>query len=382
MAEPIKLPVQAVFAARAAGASEDDIASQLAQQLPRSDLSAVLFFCSTDYDLERLGNALSIAFADTQLIGCTTAGEITPLGYERGSVCAIGFHQDWFQVNTALLTDLAEFDLAHAQSLLDELLQQAGDAPASEQFVITLFDGLSSLEEQVLALFDSVLGRIAHFGGSAGDDVRLATTHVYHRGSFYSDAAVFVWMHTRLPFKVFSTHHLTLPQSKLVVTASESAARTVFELNALPAAQAYADLLGCDVDDLTPEVFALHPLAVKMGDQFYVRSIQRVNDDLSLTFYCAIGQGMVLTAMQGEAILPNLQQTLAELEESLGAPLVTLGCDCFLRRLEFEYLNLSDSASSVLQRYGVLGFNTYGEHFDGVHINQTFTGVYIGQAEA
>ena len=86
--------------------------------------------------------------------------------------------------------------------------------------------------------------------------------------------------------------------------------------------------------------------------------------------------------MQGEAILPNLQQTLAELEESLGAPLVTLGCDCFLRRLEFEYLNLSDSASSVLQRYGVLGFNTYGEHFDGVHINQTFTGVYIGQAEA
>lgn len=379
MSEPCVSPAQVVFTARSSGHSESEIATALATQLPWVHCSAVLFFCSTDYDLARLGTAMFAAFPDTQLIGCTTAGEITPNGYERGSVCAIGFHQDWFQVNATLLQDLADFDLPKAQVLLEELLQDAGDAPASEQFVLTLFDGLSSQEEQVLALFDSVLGRIAHFGGSAGDDIRLATTHVFYQGAFYSDAAVFVWLKTPLPFAVFSTHHLTQPGTKLVVTAAESATRTVYELNAMPAAQSYADLLGCSVSELTPAVFALNPLAVKMGDQFYVRSIQRVNEDLSLTFYCAIGQGMVLTAMQGEAILPNLERTLAELERRLGAPMVTLGCDCFLRRLELEHFDQADRASQLLQHYRVLGFNTYGEHFDGVHINQTFTGVYIGQ---
>lgn len=378
MSDPISTPV---FIARSAGLSESNVANSLAAQMPRADCSAVLFFCSTDYDLAELATAMSEAFADTQLIGCTTAGEITPIGYERGSVCAVGFHQDWFQVNATLLKELTDFDLPKAQVLLDELLQNADGAPASEQFVLTLFDGLSSQEEQVLALFDSVLGRIAHFGGSAGDDIRLATTHVFYQGAFHSDAAVFMWLQTQLPFEVFSTHHLTKPQSKLVVTAAESAIRTVYELNAMPAAQAYADLIGCAVSELTPAVFALNPLAVKMGDQFYVRSIQCVNEDLSLTFYCAIGQGMVLTAMQGEAILPNLEQILAELQHRLGAPLVTLGCDCFLRRLEFEHYNQADTASEILRHYRVLGFNTYGEHFDGVHINQTFTGVYIGQPE-
>jgi len=27
----------------------------------------------------------------------------------------------------------------------------------------------------------------------------------------------------------------------------------------------------------------------------------------------------------------------------------------------------------------VIGFNTYGEQFNGMHINQTFTGVAIGR---
>ena len=41
-----------------------------------------------------------------------------------------------------------------------------------------------------------------------------------------------------------------------------------------------------------------------------------------------------------------------------------------------------DEVSDFLRHHKVIGFNTYGEQFDGMHINQTFTGVVIGQPDA
>ena len=42
-------------------------------------------------------------------------------------------------------------------------------------------------------------------------------------------------------------------------------------------------------------VFASHPLLVRAGTEHYVRAIQQANADDSLTFYCAIDEGIVLT---------------------------------------------------------------------------------------
>ena len=50
-----------------------------------------------------------------------------------------------------------------------------------------------------------------------------------------------------------------------------------------------------------------------------------------------------------------------------------------LRRMEIEALGLEAEASRLLRHHRVIGFNTYGEQHHGMHINQTFTGVVIGQ---
>ena len=110
-----------------------------------------------------------------------------------------------------------------------------------------------------------------------------------------------------------------------------------------------------------------------------MRSIQRVNDDLSLTFYCAVENGIVLTAMQPGPLLPDLQSVFDGLRERLGPLLLTIGCDCFLRRMEIEGRDGVDAISAFLRSQKVIGFNTYGEQFNGMHINQTFTGVAIGR---
>ena len=361
-------------------------AEELAGALRHEHLGFVLFFCSAEYDLDALAEALESSFPTTPLSGCTTAGEITPEGYDRGSIVAIGFDRRLFAIETALIDDLDHFELADAQPLVDTLLErcrQQAIAPINEHsFALTLLDGLSSREEQVLATLDAALGRIPSFGGSAGDDNHLSHTHVYTAGRFYTRAAVVVMINTRLPFEVFSTHHLIPLAHKLVVTEADREQRRVIELNGLPAAQVYAELVGIIPEQLSAAIFARHPLAVRIGGQHYVRSIQGVNSDGSLSFYCAVENGIVLTAMQPTPLLDDLKVMLAGVSARLGTPSMIIACDCFLRRMELEALAHLDQASQLLCQAGVVGFNTYGEQHHGMHVNQTFTGVAFGSLPA
>ncbi len=363
----------------------EQAAAELAAQLSHPDLGFVLFFCSAEYDLVALSTALESAFPHVRLAGCTTAGELTPRGYDQGTITALGFDRNLFAVEVGLVEELETFTLPRAQKLVDNLIGRCRDSHVApikgRTFALTLLDGLSSQEEQVLVTLDSALGSIPHFGGSAGDDIHLTGTHVYVDGAFRTSAAVVVMVNTPLEFEVFTTHHMQSLDEKLVVTDADPTTRTVYELNAEPAAVEYARLLGIKVEDLDFGTFAMNPLAVRIGQEYFVRSIQKVNPDLSLTFYCAVENGIVLTAMRPDAMLANLGKRLDHIESTLGEPLITIGCDCFLRRLEAELTGQADETSKLLVRHNVVGFNTYGEQFDGMHINQTFTGVVIGRAQ-
>ncbi|MGH8354059.1 MAG: nitric oxide-sensing protein NosP [Pseudomonas sp.] len=363
----------------------ETVAQDLARQLIHPHLGFVLFFCSAEYDLEALGQALEQYFGGVSLVGCTTAGEITPLGYGRNCVSAIGFDHRSFSIACARVDELERFSLIDAQQLVERLVNDCRAnslAPIKDHsFALTLLDGLSSREEIVLAALGAAFGSIPHFGGSAGDDNRLSHTHVYYQGRFHAGSAVVVLVNTWLAFEVFTGHHMLPREEKLVVTRADSSARRVFELNAEPAALEYAQLIGVPLAALEHRLFAAHPLAVRINEHYYVRSIQKVNDDLSLSFYCAVENGIVLTAMRPGSLLCNLQQQFQQLEQRLGPPLLTIGCDCFLRRLEVEAAGGVEALSACLRRQRVIGFNSYGEQFNGMHINQTFTGVVIGRPD-
>lgn len=358
-------------------------AQELAVQLAGQDLSLVLFFCSAQYDLDALAQALQQAFGEVCVVGCTTAGEITPGGYGRNCITALGFSREHFAAASVLVDQMERFTLLDAQELADGLLQDCRRralAPIKgHSFALTLLDGLSSREEVVLAALSTALGGIPHFGGSAGDDNNLNQTHVYHQGRFYSGAAVLVLLNTPLDFEVFTTHHLQPATEKLVITKADPETRRVLELNAEPAATAYARLTRTKPADMDLYHFARHPLAVRVGEHYYPRAIQKANADDSLTFYCAVENGIVLTQMQRTPLKANLQRLFAGLKERLGPLELVVGCDCFFRRMEAESEGTDAVVEDILRRQKVIGFNTYGEQYNGMHINQTFTGVAIGQ---
>ncbi|AFT69915.1 hypothetical protein B5T_01636 [Alloalcanivorax dieselolei B5] len=378
-------PPQAVLTAYSDARDEQVAARQIAESLIHPHLGFVLFFCSIEYDLDRLAGALNGEFQNLPLCGCTSAGEITARGYDRNTLVAIGFDARFFSAGHHLIEHMDGFGLLDAQQLTDGLLTQCRERARNltpnedNTFVLTLLDGLSVNEEIVIATLNAALGSIPSFGGSAGDDYRLAQTYVYCDGRFYSDAAIVVMISTVLDFEVFSTHHLHPSTPKLVVTAADAERRVVHELDAEPAALAYARLVGVPVEQLDDVVFARYPLAVRINDHYYARAIQKANRDMSLSFYCAVENGIVLTAMRNASLHDNLTSTLDDIESRLGPPWVVIGCDCCLRRAELEADDEIPQASALLRQHRVVGFCTYGEQYNGMHINHTLTGVVIGR---
>jgi hypothetical protein len=237
---------------------------------------------------------------------------------------------------------------------------------------------MSRQEEWVVSTLSSALGDTPLFGGSAGDDLRFNDTYVYTDGIFRRDAAVLLLVNTSAPFHVFRTQHFVHTDRKMVVTAADPTARRVTEINGEPAAEEYARMVGLDVSRLAPMAFAANPVVVRVGGLYYVRSIQKVNADESLTFFCAIDEGIVLTVAEGIDIVENLREALAEVRREVGEPRLIIGCDCVLRRLEIERKALGTEVSELLAANRVVGFSTYGEQFNAMHVNQTFTGVAIG----
>lgn len=343
----------------------------------------VIFFSSVRYDRNALAGALAHSFAGARVVGCSTAGEIAPEGYARGSMVAIHLPAGEFATVTTVVEDLSAFVPADSQQrarqAVASLRERALSPVTGHTFGLVLIDGLSRQEEWVVSTLSSALGDIPLFGGSAGDDLEFRDTYVYTDGIFRRDSAVLLLVNTPAPFQVFRTQHFVQTDRKMVVTAADPTARRVTEINGEPAAREYARLVGLEVDRLTPMAFAANPVVVKVGGLYYVRSIQKVNDDESLTFFCAIDEGIVLTVAEGLDIVENLREALAEVRREVGEPRVIIGCDCVLRRLEVERKALSGPVSRLLAANRVVGFSTYGEQFNAMHVNQTFTGVAIGQ---
>lgn len=362
------------------------LASELAVALRQTKTALVVLFVSHLVDRDRLAAELNLAFPGTPLIACTTAGEIGPHGYETASITGVSFPAESFTVELARFDQLKDLAFAawteQAKAAARRLEERTATAAPRNVFGFVLIDGLSLREEPLVRTLYAALGRIPLVGGSAGDGLRFERTYLYIDGAFCTDAAVLALISTALPTRIFKTQHFLRSDLRLVVTEADPASRCVREIDGLPAAAAYARVLGLDVGGLTPAVFAANPVVVRVGDSDYVRSIQTANADGSLTFYCAIDAGIVLTVARGVDLVSNLETAFAGLREEIGEPQAILGCDCILRCLEVHQKALLTQVSEVLAANHVVGFNTYGEQYCGMHVNQTFTGVAIGAPPA
>jgi hypothetical protein len=351
---------------------------RLAEALGPGPFALVILFLSPDAALAGLADRVAAAFGTSPVVGCTTAGEISPDGYSEGGIVALGLPASHFAAETMLVPDLQSID-GHA--LIGDTIRTrqrlSRACPDWEnEFAFLMVDGLSVREDELAATLASGLGPVPLFGGSAGDGTRFAATYVLHGGKLAQNIASLSVIRTRCPIRVFSLDHLRPSEERMVVTEADPARRLVRQINAEPAAQEYARLLGKDPGQLTTFTFAAHPLVVRIGGRHHVRAIQRVAPNGDLVFFSAIDEGMVLTLADALNMASHLEGELGQLGADT-APAAILACDCVLRRIEAEEKQMFGQISDILRRHHVTGFSTYGEQLGSVHVNQTMTGVAI-----
>ena len=79
---------------------------------------------------------------------------------------------------------------------------------------------------------------------------------------------------------------------------------------------------------------------------------------------------------EAEDMTDHLAQALSGIAEQ-GTPAAILACDCVLRRMEAQEKQLSGRISDLFRAHRVIGFSTYVEQLNGMHVNQTLTGVAL-----
>ncbi|MGB8816384.1 MAG: FIST N-terminal domain-containing protein [Rhizobiaceae bacterium] len=372
-----------IRALHADGGALDNVLSALSALQPYDRWFAIVFFSDAAIDPDTLAQRLCAQCPGLEVTGCTTAGELTPAGILDGDLLFILFPRDTFTVSSLVIDDMAAGGMggiaASVGALRESHAAKTEGSDHDRAFALCLIDGMSNAEEAVTAAIFWGLDDIPLIGGSAGDHMEFRKTFIIAEGRASSGRAVIHIMSTALPFQIFKSDNFIPSTQKLVVTASDPDRRIVYEFNAAPAADEYAAAIGIDPQSLTPLSFASHPVVVRVGGEYFCRSIQKVNPDRSLSFFCAIDDGVVLTVARAQGMVESTRNTLNDIAARLGGIDVILGFDCILRRLDAQNRQVFRGMSELYRDNRVIGFGTYGEQYQSLHLNQTLTGIAFGK---
>lgn len=325
--------------------------------------------------LDAVAAALDAGAGGVPVFGCTTAGTITTEGYETEALLLLAFPRAHFRCASMLIAPLKPMSMKGIARQVRSHAAQFQRTAGWNRLALILADGLSKQEDLLVATLEAALGEVPVFGGSAGDNLAFRETFVLHDGQFHTNAALLLLLETDLEFRGLGFDHFLPTERQMVVTNAIPDERLVLEINGAPAALEYARIVGCPVEQLSPQVFAENPMLVRQNMNYHVRAVHDAPGAHALSFLGAIDDGLILTLGRGKEIIETLEAELDVRDGRDGQPDFVLGFDCVLRKLEIEQKQLTGEVSEIFRRRRVVGFNTYGEQHCGVHVNQTFVGV-------
>lgn len=339
-------------------------------------LSALFLFISPAQDFDDVVEQASQYAPESCITACTTAGEISDRGYGDDGVVAIGFPAALFDVSPILLADIHNID-RHAlisRVIRDRATIKARNPSFLHEFGFLLADGLSLGEEKLMSALAPALGSLPFVGGSAGDSRRFEHTRLWFNGQRLEGGVAIFLVRSRCRCQVFRLDNFAPSNTRMVVTDADAEQRLVRRINDEPAAQEYARILGKHPQNLCLDTFAAHPVAIRIGSSHHIRAIQQVTDEGHLVFACAIDEGMVLNLAEGEPIVAHLERHLAALNQP-EPPALIMGFECLFRRLASVQSQCQHAVSKVFKDQNLIGFSTYGEQYNTLHVNQTLVGV-------
>jgi hypothetical protein len=352
-------------------------AAAIAAQIPADGFTVL--FCTGHYDLGRLGRALR-AHKRTRVVATSRA--IGRQGFRSEGITGFHLPSGRFKVADALIESTANFGLPDARTLVRSLrarMQRGANASLPHLFGMLLVDAAPRGEERLIATLGTELGGVPIAGGSAGDDYfnpggqHPGAPRILHRGRALRGGAIFCLIASETPVLALSHHHYIPGRRRLVITEADPERRLVHEINGRNALRVYTAACRLKRVPHSADAFAPYPLMMRIGDQYFARGMQRLYENGTIEFACAMEPGLVVTVARPADMVSRLREMFANLRATIGRPELVIGFDCAARTAYMEQRGLTASIAQLFEGHAVVGFATLGEQFNTIHANNSFT---------
>ena len=341
------------------------------------DADFVVVFCSSAYEYDDVVASIRAQTGEAPLIGASTSGEFTDEQAGDGGIAVTAIASDEMAFYTGIGHGLSE-DLHGA---VEEAAAQIPDKQADypHRVGINLHDGLTGRGEEIAMLAYQQFP-IPFSGGSAGDDIALEETFVFHNDEVATDSIVLAVLASEKPFALGVDHGHEPVSEPLAVTDADGS--VVNELDDKPAFEAFADAIA----DVAQQRYGIDPHTVEAGGEDFVELLTRFQFGIKsggdnykvrwagptpdtggpMAFATTIPEGTELTVMdssrqnQIEAArnsAVNARDAMAN-EEMAGALVFDCACQGAILGEQF-----GQSVDEMVAELGVplAGFQTYGE---------------------
>lgn len=328
---------------------------------------ACWLFCAPLDGIEDLLQGISEGVGTDQIVGCTSAGEISNEG--------LGFNS---AVLAGIASDHIDFEIVSIQGLeknSEEAGRKLAEAFSNTPQCLQIFsDGLTGNGCALLKGIASVWGdRIPVTGGAAGDNDNFIKALQFGNGRIYSDSVCGIAFYGdfRLGMGVRSGW-APIGVSKMVTKAQ---GKVVYELNGEPALNVYERFLGQHADKL-PAIGVEYPLGfispsahTDEEDHYVLRATMSVDrKERSIAFAGEIPEGVVVNLTCGDKTsVLGAAETAAQMAQSAigqATPQIIFCYSCMARKIvlgrrtEEEIERVQAQFDSHVP---LIGFYTYGE---------------------
>jgi hypothetical protein len=343
-------------------------------------------FASPRHDLASVLQTARELVPDADIVGCSTAGELTERGLTHSGVACLLV--SWSEA--AHLLEIAESMGDDGVELSRRLCErfaassQHHVAAGRAHSITVLFgDGLSpTFEKLVVQLRRTTTGTQQIVGAGAADDGELARTQVGANGRAFDGGAVALHLFSRARWGVGVEHGVQPVTAPMTVTrAAGNLVKEIDGERALDVYARYAAERGQVLEgQVIPQFLVENELGVLLFDDIVrVRAPIRVEPDGSLFFAGEVPEGsrVCIVRSEPEQMLAAATRAAQSAADGLGgaraAGVLVFSCICRALRLGAQYADEIDCVRRVFPNTPIAGFSSYGEiarteaKLDGYH---------------
>lgn len=331
--------------------------------------------------IQMLLNELNALLPHAQIIGTTTAGEISQEDILTHSTVLSFTCFEHTHIKTFIQPNETACSFELGQTMMQNIDKEHHNQKL--QTIITFTDGLKTNGEEYLNGMNSVDSNIPIAGGMAGDNSLFTLTYVFAKNTIVEQGAVCVALYNN-DLQVYTDYNFSWQSLGKSHVIEKSEKNRVYTIDGMSAIDFYAYYLGDEIAQMLPSVGVEFPLVIKKDGLDIARAVLNRFDDGSLGFAGNIPQGSLVKFGYGDVQM-ILQRGLFKAKQLINQPVEAIFIYSCTARKALLQDEIRHEIKPLNQIAPTTGFFTYGEFYYGKKharlLNQSMTILALSESE-